>query len=373
MKHLRAEKNCLNCGYEVDKEFCSNCGQPNVELKEPFWHFIGHSISHYFHFDSKFFHTLRPLLTEPGRLTLEYLSGRRMAFLHPVSMYIFVSIVYFLIVPPLSQGRDEDEDDEPVKTETVMTADSAAKVDEEFRMDLVKAGGSGILSESFRKLSLKKQSSQFEKLSFNDQKALLDTLRKDRAAGADSLQALITVLEEVHTDKQDSTYESYLKRQSDLSADRQDGWFAKLLKKREIAIEQKTNDNWNIDKEVQKYNPKLYFLLMPVFAVFLMLNFRKNRKYYIEHLIFTIHFFTAFFIFEVLVTPVDHFLFNNDSNLFALAEFLVILWYIYTALTVFYQRKKWTTIRKIVTLSMLLAIAYGICYGIIYSMVYMIA
>ncbi|HEY0896832.1 MAG TPA: DUF3667 domain-containing protein, partial [Sphingobacteriaceae bacterium] len=347
MKHYRAEKNCLNCGYEVDQKYCSNCGQPNVELREPFWHFIGHSISHYFHFDSKFFHTLRPLLTEPGRLTLEYLAGKRMTYLHPVSMYIFVSIVYFLVVPPLSQSRDED--DEPVRNETAMVADSAASTGDEIRREMGVNDDGSILSKGFNALDREIQTEHFRKLSTAQQKAFLDSIEKDPASKSDSLRNHITRLQRIYTIGQDSTYESYLKRQNSLPADKQDNWLEKKLKKREIVIEQRTNENWSIKKEVQKYNPKLYFLLMPLFAFFLMLNFRKNRKYYIEHLIFTIHFFTAFFIFQIFVKPLDHYIFNNDSNLFALAQFLVILWYIYNALKVFYQRKKWTTIRKIIT------------------------
>ena len=372
MKHYRAEKNCLNCGDQVEKTYCTNCGQPNVELREPFWHFIGHSISHYFHFDSKFFHTLRPLLTEPGRLTLEYLAGKRMTFLHPVSMYIFVSIVYFLVVPPLSQSRDEDED-EPAKSEAVISPDSAARAGDEIRKDLGVGKAQPIVNKGMQVVSRQLQTEHFKKLPYTQQKAFLDSMKKDPASKTDSGKDLINRLQWVHMASQDSTYDSYLKRQNSLPADQQDSWLEKKLKKREIAIEQKTNENWNIKKEVQKYNPKLYFLLMPLFAFFVMLNFRRNKKYYIEHLIFTIHFFTAFFIFQIVATPVNHFVFNNDSLLFGLAEFCLILWYIYTALKVFYQRKKWTTIRKIVTLSILLAIAYGICYGIIYSVVYMIA
>ncbi|HEY0900025.1 MAG TPA: DUF3667 domain-containing protein [Sphingobacteriaceae bacterium] len=372
MKHYRAEKNCLNCGEEVEKNYCSNCGQENLELKEPFWHFIGHSISHYFHFDSKFFHTLKPLLTEPGRLTLEYLAGRRMTFLHPVSMYIFVSIVYFLVVPPLSQS-DEENEEKPARTEKVTKepADIRAKMaGEEVRSV---TNDSSLVGMTLRNAELQLRAKEFEALPFGTQQTYLDSLRKSDARKTESGQDLIRRLERVHQTEEDSTYEAYLNRQSRLPADQRDNWIARALKKREIAIEQRTNENWDIQKEVKKYNPKLYFLLMPLFAFFLMLNFRRNKKFYIEHLIFTIHFFTAFFIFQILVTPIDHFLFRNDSNLFDLAEFMIILWYIYTALKVFYQRKKWTLIRKIFTLSMLLLVAYGICYGIIYSVVYMIA
>lgn len=360
-KHYRSETNCLNCGHVVELSYCSNCGQENVELKEPFWHFIGHSISHYFHFDSKFFHTLKPLLTEPGRLTLEYLNGRRTRFLHPVSMYIFVSIVYFLIVPPLSQSPDDSE-------ENIAQEHAAEK-------NAIPAIGSDttLFQETLQKATIKLRASQFENLSYKEQELYLDSLKnivQNKSAG---LQKLVTRLEKAHEARRDSTYEAYLSRQDALPESLQDSRIEKYLKKREIAIAQKTSGNWSISNEVQKYNPKLYFLLMPLFAFFLMLNFRRNKKYYVEHLIFTIHFFTAFFIFSIITSPIDHFIFKNDSYLYDLAELMVILWYIYTALKIFYQRKKWTTIRKIFSLSILLMTAYSICYGIIYSIVYLTA
>ncbi|RZL45123.1 MAG: DUF3667 domain-containing protein, partial [Pedobacter sp.] len=73
----RKDHNCLNCGFNVEEHYCSRCGQPNLELKENFWDFISHSIAHYFHFDNKFFQTLKPLITKPGIVTLDYLAGKR--------------------------------------------------------------------------------------------------------------------------------------------------------------------------------------------------------------------------------------------------------------------------------------------------------
>src|SRR5688572_15746593 len=103
----RKEHNCLNCGQNVEKHYCSNCGQANLELKENFWQFISHSIAHYFHFDNKFFQTLSPLLTKPGEVTLDYLAGKRARYINPVSMYIFVSIVYFIVVPNKLEHKAE--------------------------------------------------------------------------------------------------------------------------------------------------------------------------------------------------------------------------------------------------------------------------
>ncbi|NNU33074.1 DUF3667 domain-containing protein [Mucilaginibacter sp. S1162] len=59
---------------------------------------MNHAISDYFHFDHQFFHTLKPLLFKPGKLTNEYMAGKRVQYLHPVKMYIFISLVYFLLL-----------------------------------------------------------------------------------------------------------------------------------------------------------------------------------------------------------------------------------------------------------------------------------
>ena len=96
-KHYRKENDCLNCGSTIQGKFCSNCGQENLEIHESFGHLMNHAISDYFHFDHQFFNTIKPLLFKPGYLTNEYMAGKRVKYLHPVKMYIFISIVYFLL------------------------------------------------------------------------------------------------------------------------------------------------------------------------------------------------------------------------------------------------------------------------------------
>src|SRR5450631_3113208 len=95
--HLRSEKNCLNCGAYVEERYCTRCGQENVEIKESFGHLISHFLSDLMHYDSKLLTTLKDLLFKPGFLTKEYLAGRRTRYLHPIRMYVFVSLLYFLV------------------------------------------------------------------------------------------------------------------------------------------------------------------------------------------------------------------------------------------------------------------------------------
>ena len=72
-------------------------GQENVEVKESFRHLISHFFSDLTHYDSKSFTTLKDLLFKPGFLTNEYRTGRRVNYLHPIRMYVFVSFLYFLV------------------------------------------------------------------------------------------------------------------------------------------------------------------------------------------------------------------------------------------------------------------------------------
>jgi hypothetical protein len=95
-KIYRTENNCLNCGELVDKKFCPECGQENLDLRDNFFHLAGHAIGDFFHYDSKFFRSAIPLFTKPGFLTKEYWAGKRARYLHPLRMFFFVTIVFMI-------------------------------------------------------------------------------------------------------------------------------------------------------------------------------------------------------------------------------------------------------------------------------------
>lgn len=96
-KH-RTASDCLNCGTIVVGKFCHNCGQENIEGKETFFQIVYHFIEDITHFDGKLIKTLRLLLTKPGLLTKAYVDGKRVSYIHPIRMYIFISAVFFLFI-----------------------------------------------------------------------------------------------------------------------------------------------------------------------------------------------------------------------------------------------------------------------------------
>jgi Protein of unknown function (DUF3667) len=93
-KKYREETNCLNCGAEVTGRFCPECGQENVDSHESFFHLVGHYTADFFHFESKIPRSVIPLLTKPGFLTKEYWEGRRIRYIHPLRLYLFVSVLF---------------------------------------------------------------------------------------------------------------------------------------------------------------------------------------------------------------------------------------------------------------------------------------
>ena len=55
-------------------------------------------------FDSRFTRTMKPLLLHPGRLTRDYLDGRRFRYTPPLRLYIFASMAFFLIAAMLASS-----------------------------------------------------------------------------------------------------------------------------------------------------------------------------------------------------------------------------------------------------------------------------
>ncbi|WP_220399684.1 DUF3667 domain-containing protein [Filimonas effusa] len=106
---LRQDKTCENCGHQVEEIFCPHCGQKNVETRQSFGHLIGHFIEDFTHYDTAFWKTIKFLLFRPARLTKEYLAGKRMSFVLPVKLYIFISfIAFFMLAIAQSRSRSAE-------------------------------------------------------------------------------------------------------------------------------------------------------------------------------------------------------------------------------------------------------------------------
>jgi hypothetical protein len=101
-KRLAGSAECLNCGTPLQGPFCHYCGQPDKNLMRFFPVLMRELLEDFMDFDSRFMRTLKPLLFLPGKLTRDYLDGRRFRYVPPLRLYVFTSIAFFFIAALLS-------------------------------------------------------------------------------------------------------------------------------------------------------------------------------------------------------------------------------------------------------------------------------
>jgi len=96
---------CKNCNAILVGRYCANCGQRadvHILSTRELVHEVLEGLTHS---DSRLWRTLLSLWLRPGRLTEEFLAGRRAISLPPFRLYLIISVVFFLIVS-VSQTSD---------------------------------------------------------------------------------------------------------------------------------------------------------------------------------------------------------------------------------------------------------------------------
>ena len=116
-KRLAGSPACLNCGTDLKGPFCYYCGQPDKNLMRFFPALMRELLADTFDFDSRFLRTIKPLLFKPGKLTRDYLDGRRFRYVPPLRLYVFSSIAFFFLAAILTSDAitiNGEEHGEPV-------------------------------------------------------------------------------------------------------------------------------------------------------------------------------------------------------------------------------------------------------------------
>lgn len=103
------ESACLNCGTPLIGSHCHNCGQTAHVHRTlgAFFHDLLHGV---FHFEGKIWNTLPLLIFRPGKLTREYIDGRRASYVSPLALFLFSVFVMFAVIQQtageLELGKD---------------------------------------------------------------------------------------------------------------------------------------------------------------------------------------------------------------------------------------------------------------------------
>jgi hypothetical protein len=107
---------CPNCETLLEREenFCHICGQENHNLNVPMKDLVMEVIGSFTFFETKFIETAKVIFTHPGKLTLDFNSGKRAKYMHPVRMYFWVSAIFFFTT---SLGSDKEKSKPYVRKE----------------------------------------------------------------------------------------------------------------------------------------------------------------------------------------------------------------------------------------------------------------
>ena len=95
---------CKNCEATLEGSFCSSCGQRNIDLERPIWGLVGSLLRETFELDGRAAVTIRTLFRHPGKLTAEFLAGRRRTYTSPLRLYLVISISFFVLVAWLARS-----------------------------------------------------------------------------------------------------------------------------------------------------------------------------------------------------------------------------------------------------------------------------
>jgi len=244
---------CQNCGTETGANFCPECGQDSREHNVSVSLLLRDFAADVFTYDSRFFRSFVPLLFKPGALTLEYTRGRRVRYIPPLRLYVFVSLLFFFVVSvqvnrEVQKNLKEDGDGLPDSTLVAEVLELA-----EATPDSLDAGGRAAWVAEHYPLAA---AIDFE-VPENGEWSQVDWSSIDwdgRRHGDNTVN--VTVFGD---------------EQTDIPTDR----FVQAL---------------------MSLTPKLTFLLLPVFAGILALIYRRRRRPFIEHLVLSLHLHAFMFL-----------------------------------------------------------------------------
>jgi hypothetical protein len=97
----------------------------------------------------------------------------------------------------------------------------------------------------------------------------------------------------------------------------------------------------------------------------LSIAFWKNKKFYVEHVIYAIHLHCFIFLFLAatiiikLILPDSWVEFKGWIDF---ATFIAIIYYVYRSLRVVYNRSRWRTVSKMVGVYIMYMLVFCICF-----------
>ncbi|MCP3674116.1 MAG: DUF3667 domain-containing protein [Gammaproteobacteria bacterium] len=315
---------CLNCAEQLNGFYCHNCGQPNRHFIRFFPKVLLDLINEAFDFDSRIFRTLIPLLFKPGRLSMEYIAGRRARYVNPLRLYIFLSVIFFISV---SLFTDTGEDIQVHSNDGIK-----AITEQQNLLSTLKdkqAQGFPIDNEAIAEVEAAIEAIENPKPEEDSKPMGLDRVNGDfdvKLGNGKQWNVKTNPIKFAGIFSEETTNELNI-------------FLMNLVEKLDNAIK---NDPSVLVKEFLNAIPQLMFILLPLFALLLKITYVFKKRYYMEHLIVALHshcfiFFSLLLI--ILLNVLSEYL-VKPLWLITTLNLLVILLSIWIPLNIYITQKK---------------------------------
>src|SRR5210317_109084 len=333
---LPEHPNCLNCGTELLGQYCGRCGQRARSRLISLWELLSDAFGDLLELDSRLWRTLIPLLVRPGQLTRDYLEGRRARYMPPFRMYLVLSVVFFVVAffdphDDLSLLFEPESGPTPEETSKL-----EAEVKSEAQEVLDDLAEEGLISANQAKVLPSDADAHF-------------TIAADNGDGGVNFK--------IDPETGDCTLD-------DEGFEQMPPWVRKRLTRERLegicerisADGAKTFTGLLIDNI-----PVALIVLLPFMALVLKTLYPLSRRYFVEHLLFFVHFHAFFFLIltlQILFSRLSGLIWVPEpiSVLIIVAASFYIPVYLYKAMRHVYGQGHIMTIMKY----MVMSVAYSI-------------
>ena len=306
-------ENCLNCGEVLRGQHCSHCGQRAKVRVLSLGTLLRDLLGDITNFDSRLWRTLKPLAFSPGALTVEFLRGRRTYFSPPFRMYLILSVGFFLMAS-LGSGSPGDALDFDVSND----GNGGANVSLKGQHDTTTAAGSDVPAPgngAAEKAVPDGKAAKATPALDPERQRIVEQIVK-RLPAKDQVRARSELAKDFGTMTPEQI--APVKRFVDDPCSPENlkiGFGPEGRKYEDMARDacrKIAADGKGFGRAVYENIPKMMFIFLPLIAVVMYVLYLGSGRYYVEHLLFFVHFHAFFFLCGMAVL-----LFERLSTLFA--------------------------------------------------------
>jgi hypothetical protein len=326
---------CRNCGGPVEARYCSRCGQLASNFHRPFFSLVMSSLADTFALDSRLWRSVPLLLFRPGRMTRNYLDGKRARYVPPFRLFLLASVLFFLTVFGLGERLGWYQNWQ-------LNPGSAVSMSEEERSQVKAAIETQLADETLDPASRAGLEIALENLEAGSRIPFLD--EETGTVDRDALDEMIDLATNEDTPPEEV-------------ADDQGG--------RGAARQRVLENQDRFGARLREWAPRFSLMFMPLLALMLAIMYAWHRKIYVyDHVITALHFQTFIYSLLTLLLLAAAFLHTGAGWLFGIGT-LWGIWYLHRQLRVTYGTGLFmaalrTSILLILGITVLFVLALGL-------------